>query len=188
MHNDSSAAVKVCCNCKVEKQIDEFGVKIKSTGQRQSRCKACQRLASRAHYEANREAVKTRAKENRATLKTVLRALVTDSLKKAKCQCCTGNTNLTYLINPGYSGPRVSAAVNSGMAEATVKDAMANSRVLCRTCMQSQGARPLLNYMSRKQRGETIPPNPISRAEYKRRNTAASVDRRTSAFRTLAGE
>ncbi len=47
--------MKICCDCKTEKEDENFAIKVKKTGQRNYRCKDCQRVYSRKHYHKNRQ-------------------------------------------------------------------------------------------------------------------------------------
>lgn len=182
MHPDATAIGKRCSTCTHWHPIAEFSLKISATGQRQSRCRACQKIASRKHYEENREAVIARSATRNASQKDVLMVEVRLRLKGAVCGC-GAKRKLTFRVNPGYQGPRVSAVVHNGMGVATLADAMANSTIVCPKCLWQSFVPALAEYNA--ERG-TYQPKNISSNEYKRRHTRAVVDRRTSAGRAGA--
>lgn len=182
MHRDASSTTKVCCSCKLDKPIDQFSVKVKPTGQRQSRCKACQKIASRAHYEENRDTVKERVAGNNVIRRKELRAIVDASLVGQACACGSAH-DLTYVINAGYTGTRVLAAVAGAMAEGTVRESMANSTIMCRRCMRVLKSAGMQAYTRDKAAGIAWPKNPHTKADYKKRNTTVRVDRRLTGVR-----
>jgi hypothetical protein len=183
VHKDSTLSSKTCCHCKTVKAITEFAIKITSTGQRQSRCKECQKIASRAHYEANRGDVIARSTNRRLATEVDHKTFVAESLHGQACTCCGTDDDLCYSVNVGYAGPRVSSAAHAGMARETLLESIANSTVMCRTCRALKGASALLEYTRKKADGQEMPANPVTRAEYKERYTHARVDRRQSEFR-----
>jgi len=186
MHKDSTLTEKKCCNCTQVLLIEEFALKVTATGQRQSRCKACQKLASRAHYEANRESVITRTTERRLAAETEHKAFIATTLIGKRCSCCGSGDDLCYSVNAGYTGPRVSSAAHAGMARETVLESIANSTVMCRSCRSLKGSQALQVYTQLKAQGHDLPANPVSDAEYKRRYTRARVDRRRTGAATQA--
>lgn len=178
MHKDSTLTHKTCCACKNPLPISEFALKVTATGQRQSRCKQCQKLASRAHYESNREAVIARSTERRLSTEAEHKAFVATTLVGQACSCCGTGADLCYSVNAGYTGPRVSSAAHAGMARETVLESIANSTVMCRPCRSEKGSQALQQYTQLKAQGHEMPANPVTLAEYKRRYTKARVDRR----------
>lgn len=177
MHSDHTAIEKKCCTCGETKPIAEFAMKITSTGQRQSRCRGCQKLASRAHYESNKEAVIARSAERTAAQRTVLQAEVRKKLKGAACACCGAKRKLTFKVKPDYTGPRVSAVVHNGMALATLEDAIANSTIVCEACMWQSFVPALDKYQEERKAGTHVPKK-IPACEYKRRHTLSAADQR----------
>lgn len=186
MHPDASRAEKPCCACKTPKKMDEFAIKNKLTGQRQSRCRACQKLSSRSHYEKNRETVIARSATNAETRKDVLQQAVAGRLRDAKCSCCAGTTDLTFRVNANYHGPRVSAVVNNSMAMDTLVEAMANSTIVCRPCMWADFGTILKDSRAALAAG-TAEPKRIPAAVYKKRHTLALADRRSQRFERSLG-
>jgi hypothetical protein len=178
MHKDSTLTQKRCCNCKHDLPIDAFALKVTATGQRQSRCKECQKLASRAHYESNRDAVIARNTDRRLATEAAHKAFIATTLLGKRCSCCGTADDLCYSVNAGYTGPRVSSAAHAGMARETVLEAIANSTIMCRPCRSEKGSQALQEYTLLKAQGQEMPANPVSKSEYKQRYTKARVDRR----------
>lgn len=56
--------IKTCSKCKISKTLDLFAWKNKSKGQKQSYCLDCQKIASKAHYQANKESYIKRNNKN----------------------------------------------------------------------------------------------------------------------------
>ena len=111
-----------------------------------------------------------------------LRETVAQHLAGSRCAC--GSTqDLTFVVHPGYTGPRVSAVVSAGMAPETLQDSMQNSTVMCTPCMHSAGRAGLADYQRKKAAGEVLPKNPVTKAEYKRRHTRSRVDLRVTEHR-----
>lgn len=185
MHKDATLSCKICCKCKQDRPIAEFAIKITATGQRQSRCKACQKLASRAHYEANRDDVIARSVDRRKATEADHKSFIVDSLTGKACTCCGTGEDLCYSVNTGYTGPRVSSAAHAGMARETLLESILNSTVMCRACRAAKGSHALLEYNLAKGQGKEMAANPVTLAEYKKRYTHARVDRRHSEFRQL---
>lgn len=180
MHKDATLTQKTCCACKNVLPIAEFALKVTVTGQRQSRCKKCQQLASRAHYESNRVKVIARSTERRLATEAEHKAFIATTLVGKACSCCGTDADLCYSVNAGYTGARVSSAAHAGMARETVLESIANSTVMCRPCRSQKGSQALLEYTQLKAQGQVAPANPVSLAEYKQRYTRARVDRRRS--------
>lgn len=181
MHRDATSLDKVCCHCTQRKLMACFAIKNKVTGARQSRCRECQKIASRAHYEANREEVIKNSAIRKSKQVIALKAEIAAQLAKASCPC-GATEELTYHINPGYTGPRVSAALYAGLSRETVLDSVANSTVLCKACERRHMAAPLVYYTAQLRAGSRPLPTEITRAEYKARNTRTGKDLRTGRF------
>lgn len=181
---DLTRTEKTCSHCHETKPIDQFRIKIKATGARQARCIACQKIASRAHYEANQADVIAKSRVRKTDQKAILRDVVAAELEGKSCVKCDATENLTFVVNNDYAGPRVSAAVAGGMAVETVMDSIQNSTVQCTCCMRKAGIEHLHAWLFLKNDvGIEVPPNPFNKKDYKERNTKSIVDRRGTAFR-----
>jgi len=55
--------MKICCNCKVNRDDSEFSWRNKAKGIKNSRCKRCQRLLTHKHYRDNKESYKESQKK-----------------------------------------------------------------------------------------------------------------------------
>lgn len=178
MHPDFTATTKVCSRCSGEHAITEYAIKVKHTGQRQSHCRSCQKEISAAHYLANKAKKIARAAELRAQKGAVLRDLASQALAGQHCAFCGTPDALTFKVNPEYTGPRVSAVCNAGMAEETLRESIANSTVCCTTCMHVRGAAAMVEHTRRRHSGEVVTKTTVTKAEYKRRHTTVRTDRR----------
>lgn len=185
MHADATATEKRCCACELTHPIEQFAIKNKQTGARQSRCRACQKIASRAHYEANRAAVKEKTAVRNKERSESLRVYVEGCLANSQC-ACGATHDLTYQVNPGYDGPRVSVAVHGGLAMETLLAAMANSTVMCKTCQGQHQYQYLREYNNLRALGVAPEPKGISKAEYKKRYTRVVSDCRKGRFERVS--
>jgi len=77
--------MKVCSNCKEEKDLDEFNWKSKAKGIKQSRCKTCYREYNRDYYHAGEKSkqIKRVQDNNRKVYNRY-----TEWKKKQKCTVC----------------------------------------------------------------------------------------------------
>ena len=79
---------KKCSSCKKEKKLDDFNFKIKEKGIRASKCKTCQSLYSKEHYEGNKEPYLLRARASRKVYRNRNRQFVFEYLKTHPCIDC----------------------------------------------------------------------------------------------------
>lgn len=76
--------MKVCHRCAKEKLLTEFGISKHKKDGLQAECKECQREYSTAHYKANKETYKARAKKQVKDRREEINLLKT----KLKCEKC----------------------------------------------------------------------------------------------------
>lgn len=172
---------KTCCCCRQDLPIESFAIKVPAKGTRQSRCRVCAKEASRAHYLANKQALIAKARDAREAQKGVARQLVADLLADKACCKCGSTSSLTFKRDAEYTGPRVSAAVNAGMALATVREAVRNSTVYCKPC-EAKAHTSLGRFMAAKKAGQEFIGSPLTRAQQKALNTRSPKDLRRNRF------
>ena len=173
---------KVCTGCGKACHIEDFAFKDAKRGIRRARCRACLRVsaavASRAHYLRNKDEVVARAAANKAIQAKLLRSVVAEHLRGQKCSCCNSTEDLTFKLIDGHPGPRVSAAVNQGMALDTLLAAIESSTIVCNPCMKVMDAAGLMAYNEAQSKGEVFVGSPLTRAEQKAVRTKTLSDLR----------
>lgn len=75
--------LKFCGTCEETKAVEEFALKNAATGLRQTRCRSCQSVASKAHYAKNKRAYSERNRRRKDEAAAILRAW-----KSGPCQDC----------------------------------------------------------------------------------------------------
>lgn len=80
--------VKLCGKCRIPKPIDDFGLKNRRTGLRQSACKLCQNQISKEHYGANKAAYLAKAKRSNKKLLAKCKAIKLAYLLSHPCVDC----------------------------------------------------------------------------------------------------
>lgn len=183
---------KQCCRCDKLKPITEFALKYPKRMIYQSHCRDCQKLISREHYLRNKQAIIERSAANKKATQARLAAIAQKALCGQRCADCGSEGDLTFYARRDYQGPRVSAAINSGLAEATLHESIAHSIVLCRTCLYQRGGEALKEFYYGSDTREVriaeraaLDDKPSS-SDYKRRRTTVKNDRRLSGTRTSA--
>jgi hypothetical protein len=83
-----NVGTRICCTCGVAKPIDEFAVKNKQRGTRQTKCRSCQAAYSREHYRRNRPMYLQRAAAQRKVNREECRQQVFDYLVTHSCVDC----------------------------------------------------------------------------------------------------
>jgi len=131
----SLGCLKTCTHCGQSKPEGEFGFKDKARGLRRAHCLACNRLKQKAHYENNVSYYVQKAAVNKAPAKQRARALVAQSLAGQRCSVCEGTDKLTHYQGPGSTHQPVHMAVNAGLSEAQVLEAIGRSTIVCKPCL-----------------------------------------------------
>lgn len=127
---------KRCTHCGIEQDLSEFAIK---RGGRAAVCRCCQKKASDAHYQANKEKRLLQvAEQNRRTRAELTQ--VRDTYLKMHCVCerCSSTTELRLTNRPGYKGKAVYEVISAAMNVKNLVEALENSRVLCFPCMSSE--------------------------------------------------
>lgn len=131
----SLGCLKTCTHCGQSKPEGEFGFKDKARGLRRAHCLACNRLKQKAHYQNNVSYYVEKAAVNKAPAKQRARALVAQSLAGQRCAVCEGSDKLTHYQGPGSTHQPVHMAVNAGLSEAQVLEAIGRSTIVCKPCL-----------------------------------------------------
>lgn len=169
---------KDCSRCKLHLPAASFNIKDASKGRLHSQCRACTALTSAEFYARNRNEIIAKAAVNKSAQQKLLRAEVKAQLKGQSCSCCGAKRNLTFRLDPGYDGPRVSAAAAQGMSMETLLASIGNSTIICKTCMGRQDSAGLQAYTKAKLAGEEYEGSTLTRAEQKELRTRSGDDRR----------
>src|SRR3989338_7699752 len=88
--------MKKCSRCKIEKNIEQFNFKFKSTGQRQLQCKTCTRLLIKNHYNTNKQYYLLKARKRNKKLRDEINNFLCKHLLKNPCADC-GESDITVL-------------------------------------------------------------------------------------------
>ena len=65
----TTATMKICTDCNESKHLDNFSLKNKRTGARNSKCKKCHNIYVNKHYHKNKEKYIERNKQHRENIK-----------------------------------------------------------------------------------------------------------------------
>lgn len=101
---------------------------------------AKRRAASRRHYEANRERVKTRARDHNQRMRELVRAWLLEYLKEHPCVDC-GETNPIVLEFDHVRGLKlfnIGEVAGRRMSLKTVQSEVAKCEVRCANCHRSK--------------------------------------------------
>lgn len=140
---------KTCSCCKQELPVADFAFKNKAKGTLQSRCKVCQRAYGKQHYEQKKDYYIDKASLSRQTVDARNRAHVKASLEGKHCSCCASTEELTYALPEGETGQPVHQAVHCGLSLESVEQAIARSKVVCRSCLQARHTKALVQKWGR---------------------------------------
>lgn len=123
---------KTCTGCSLSKDLSEFPIK---RGGRATRCLTCQKAASDAHYQRNREGRIADARVRNEHTRMTLAAVRDTYLANCLCENCTGTVDLQLTTRVRYDGESAHEIVGGAGSLERLKVAMGNSRVLCKPCM-----------------------------------------------------
>lgn len=127
---------KTCGKCEKTLPAEEFSIKNKKTGLRQSRCKACVREYGKQHHQNNKAVYAEKAERNRLVARAKAEEYVRLSLVGQCCKGCSTDQALTYYQGVGAKTQPVYMAVKSGLSLARVQEAIDRSFVVCEPCRQ----------------------------------------------------
>lgn len=122
----------ICGKCKREVPITELAWRNKAKGIRHARCKACMRIASQEHYQANKEHYRLRNVRLRKAVGEYLR-----EVKNVPCMDC-GQTYPYYVMDfdhvRGEKLIEVGSMRSYGSSLASVKKEVFKCDVVCSNC------------------------------------------------------
>lgn len=130
-----STEFKTCTHCHQSLPLSEFGWKNKAQGRRRAHCQECNRAKQKSHYERNVSYYVEKAAKNKQPVKRRSRDLVAQSLQGQVCSHCTSPDDLTYYQGPGSTEQPVHMAINAGVSESMVLEAIGRSTVVCKPCL-----------------------------------------------------
>ncbi|KKL79443.1 hypothetical protein LCGC14_2014800 [marine sediment metagenome] len=91
--------MKICNKCNEEKPLNEFNRKSANADGLERYCKDCHRIVNRAHYRANKQAYKDRAKKNRLALRSWYKEL------KSTYKCLECDENKPWRLTFHHTDP-----------------------------------------------------------------------------------
>lgn len=129
---DKSMETKTCTKCGLEKDIDEFSFKNKSSGRRQSSCKSCDNIYTKNHYNDNKEYYVEKAKKATQQKKE----WIIDYKKSCVCNKC--GESRWYLLDFHHSDRSIKdfgiAKKYKSVAFSLLKEEISKCIVLCSNC------------------------------------------------------
>lgn len=139
----SNAVTKRCNGCRRTLPIEEFGVRNRASGARQSRCRKCQNDRSRAHYAGNRERYVAKARRWNEANRDEVQRLVIEYLVGHPCVDC-GETDAVVLTFDHVRGEKradVGSLVNGSYGWAVVLAEIEKCDVRCFNCHMRRTAK-----------------------------------------------
>jgi hypothetical protein len=124
--------LKACSKCGESQDLSEYAHR---HGTRAASCRACQKKNSDANYEQNKPKRVADARVRAAAQRTVLRALRDAYLNTCECENCTTPDKLRLRVRLDFAGLPAHVVIGSAMSKSRLETAIANSIVLCETCL-----------------------------------------------------
>lgn len=128
---------KKCGCCGETLPVENFSLKNKATGLRQSKCKPCVRSYGKQHYQSNKDEYLDKAARNSMVARERAGDYARLSLVGKTCTECGAAENLTYYQGVGAQGQPVHMTVHAGLSLERVQQAIDRSTVLCGKCRQN---------------------------------------------------
>lgn len=136
--------MKKCSKCKIEKSLDEFNFKIKSTGTRQSYCKVCSRLFVKNHYNNNKSYYLSKARKRNLAIRHKVITYVKDYLLKNPCVDC-GESDIVVLDFDHQEGTckisSISSLIRNRSSIQLISDEIKKCQVRCANCHRKRTAK-----------------------------------------------
>lgn len=125
--------MKHCNECQTDKPLEEFSIRNKEKGTRNSRCKQCIRNYGKKHYQANKsDYIKSASDQKRRN-----REWFTELKKTLSCEHC-GEDHPAVLqfhhTDPSKKELGVSDMINQGSSRRRIQNEIAKCDVLCANC------------------------------------------------------
>ena len=135
---------KYCTKCKTERPVDDFSLKSKTTGKRQTYCKPCNRVYQRAHYVNNKNVYVKKAAVHREATRKAVRRKVWEYLLGHPCvDCGEKDPVILEFDHQREKLSNVSCLVSTGATWRRVKNEIDKCEVRCRNCHQRKTAKEL---------------------------------------------
>lgn len=135
--------MKNCIKCKIDKQEEDFAWKYQTKGVRSSVCRGCQKEASDAWYQNNKDRQKLSAKRNTLKQREESRQLIIEYLQTHPCIDC-GETDIVVLefdhIEPAEKKLRISRDYYLVSLE-KLKAEINKCQIRCANCHRRKTAR-----------------------------------------------
>ncbi len=130
-----TSSIKTCGACLQALPSSSFAFKDKAKGRLQSKCRECASAYAKEHYACNTAAYLAKARDNNAVYRQRNQGLVERALHGQTCCGCGTGDELTFYNGGVDQGQPVHMAVNAGLSEQAVLQAIATSVVVCRRCL-----------------------------------------------------
>lgn len=128
---------KICTGCGEDRDAEQdFNWKHKDCGIRNTRCKHCQSLVSKRHYENNKQSYLNRARAREVEVIEDNRKRLTDYLAHHPCMDC-GHTDVRVLEFDHIRGKKsgnISKMMGLGYSWSTIEAEIAKCEVRCANC------------------------------------------------------
>jgi hypothetical protein len=130
-------STKKCSCCQLEKNESSFGFKNKKLGKLQSKCKQCQAIYHKKHYETNKQKYLNKSKKNNKIYKANNKIFI-DQYKESKgCKFC--NEKCAVCLDFHHEDPiakemNVSRMKNSSHSIKTITREISKCIVICSNC------------------------------------------------------
>jgi len=130
---------KACTYCQENKPLDQFYNRKGSKDGKQTRCRSCQSILTKANYRKHNTKIKRVVYENRDRRIKVVQDYVYDYLEKHPCVDC-GDTRVLGLDFDHLHSKRfnVSEGIKQRLSLQTIQDEISKCVVRCRICHASK--------------------------------------------------
>lgn len=126
---------KRCGACAADHPIEEFPLKSAAKLTLHSRCKAAQRNASTAWYQANAEKHRRAAAARRKALAAAVSEMVDEWLTGRRCARC-GDTDGPVAVGP--TGTSLKRLVKDGWSQQAIAALLPDATVSCQRCQRTR--------------------------------------------------
>lgn len=133
---------KFCRLCKIDKDINEFAWKAKAKNLRQSYCKECQKIRSKAHYAGNREKYIEKARKRNRLILRQIQDYVWKYLSTHACIDC-GESDIVVLEfdHIGKKAHNLSELIRERSSLTVVMKEIEKCSVRCANCHRRKTAK-----------------------------------------------
>ena len=128
---------KKCPVCQVEKDISCFAFKNKSLGKLHSRCRKCQAIYHKEHYELNKQKYLDKSKRNNEKYKEINKAYIQKYKSNHGCVFCKESDPCCldfHHINPENKKKDIASMQHFAHSLDTIKTEIKKCIVVCANC------------------------------------------------------